>query len=523
MHKKNLFKKKFIFILIAVLISISILMHSNSSFRIPDNERKLEPKNAVIKSLYDQLLFNVFYISDLGQVAYGATSADFNSDGYFDFAVSSATHPFNNSTISIFYNQGNSNFTRDDVYIFDYSYIKDLDSGDYDNDGDIDFIFTYSEWVPWNGYKRSTNGTINMLYNDGSNNFGNLTMIAWFPGIPDPEVENRINNKITSSDYDLDGDIDFLTGDNTGVVELFLNDGSGGFISDGIIHNYSLYSWGLTSADFDGDGDIDFLVSETILFAPGAPGFIYFKNNQLIESNFSYCFDLGPGEIASPLKGLSVSMTPLDYDNDQDVDFIAGIEISVYLCINEQGIYKQFLIGQLPYGPEGYPDHLNFGAVTSADYNNDGWDDFVVGGVNGAVRLCINTGSKQLPPNKPAVHRSATGKVGEKINFTFVVEDPNDDDIYLSIGWYNGTEELIEWLGPYASGEEVVLSYSWENAGSYGSRCRARDVHGNKCDWQGFVMEISKTKSIDFNPFLQWLLEQHPCLFPILRHLLKIN
>jgi len=120
--------------------------------------------------------FDIYEVIDFGQTAWGATSADFNDDGDIDFAVTSATAPFTQSKISIFYNDGNLGFTQDDVFTFSYSYISDLDSGDYDNDGDIDLMFTYSETEGSGGGK--TNGTVNLLLNDGENNFGNHIMIV---------------------------------------------------------------------------------------------------------------------------------------------------------------------------------------------------------------------------------------------------------------------------------------------------------------------------------------------------------
>ena len=72
------------------------------------------------------------------------------------------------------------------------------------------------------------------------------------------------------------------------------------------------------------------------------------------------------------------------------MDFIAGIFWEPYLYINKQGIYDSFLICRIPVNTEGQPEDLTFGALTSADYNNDGRDDFIAGGVQGVVRLFIN-------------------------------------------------------------------------------------------------------------------------------------
>ena len=72
----------------------------------------------------EQDYFEIYDIAEFGQCAWGMTSADFDFDGFLDFAVSYSTSPFNYSTISIFYNDGSLGFTQEDVYTF--SYVLDL-------------------------------------------------------------------------------------------------------------------------------------------------------------------------------------------------------------------------------------------------------------------------------------------------------------------------------------------------------------------------------------------------------------
>lgn len=353
-----------------------IILSVNRANEVESEANPVEPLDLV------NSFFDIYEVIDFGQTAWGATSADFNDDGDIDFAVSSATAPFTQSKISIFYNDGNLEFTQDDVYTFSYSYIMDLDSGDYDLDGDIDLMFTYSEKKGSSGGK--TNGTVNLLLNDGENNFGNHIMIV-------KHVENgRINPHITSADFDIDGDLDFLLGDNSGNVEIYLNNGSGNFTSSGSIDDWGGLSWGLTSADFDGDGDIDFLVAVDAV-GPQS-GCIYLKRNQLIESNYTIIFEPFIGELISELPWMqrTASLISLDYNNDGAMDFIAGVGAEPYLYINRNGSFEQFFICMLPPSPEGYVEDLKEGGMTSADYDNDGYTDLVTGGDQGTVRLLIN-------------------------------------------------------------------------------------------------------------------------------------
>ncbi|DAC71881.1 MAG TPA: hypothetical protein DSN98_08040 [Thermoplasmata archaeon] len=242
------------------------------------------------------IAFNIKEIKDFPQTAWGLTSADFNKDGNMDFAASWADSPFTHATISIFYNNGNAEFTQHDIFTFSSNYIRGLDSGDYDNDGDIDIMFSHDliKWhrrIPFNAI-----GEVSMLFNDGNNNFGNETIIIkrglgfffggniilgyWLPfrnliGI------DRICQKVTSADYDNDGDIELLVGDNSGKVEFYDNDGTGKFSTRGVVYDFGSFSWGLASADFDADGDIDVIVAASQ--RPDFIGHIYLEYNQIIE------------------------------------------------------------------------------------------------------------------------------------------------------------------------------------------------------------------------------------------------
>ncbi|UCF13282.1 MAG: VCBS repeat-containing protein [Thermoplasmatales archaeon] len=442
------------------------------------------PTEVFYDSIYDQHVFDVYDIKDFGQTSYGLTSADFNDDGDVDFAVSYATSPFLHAKISLLYNDGNLGFTQNEDFVFatSYSYIQDLDSGDYNNDGDIDLLFTYSEWVWHGGLQVKINGVIDLLFNNGDNTFNNRTQIAWHgPGTPyDPE--NRINPQLASADFDIDGDIDFLVGDNSGKVEFYTNNGSGNFSSKGIIHDWGHVSWGLTADDFDGDSDIDFLVMADISDSmPG--GYIYLKRNQFIESNFTTCFEPGPGEIIMTSSHAG-SLRSFDCDNDSDIDFIAGINDHVYLCVNRQSHFDPYSLGNLPPSEQGYSDHLRLGGLSSSDYDNDGKIDFLTGGVQGVVRLYINN-FKQIPPLRPSIRQPTEFHPNRELEFGFTAHDVNDDDIYYYIDWGNGKN--TGWLGPYASGEGIDIGHIWRRPCSFVVSVKAKDDDGEG-DWKHYIL-----------------------------------
>lgn len=373
MHKEEEPMKKTLVILIVFMLVMAC-------FILPISEALFVERHTTPCTTGGLTYFTMSEIAELGQAAWGVSTADFNNDGWMDFVVGSATAPFTHSTISIFYNDGIGGFTQQDVFSFG-AYFDSLTAGDFNNDGAIDLLFGFSESKPGESY--AYYGTVNILFNDGNNNFDTpVLVIKQGSGKRDPF--GRINPKLSAGDYDLDGDLDFILGDNSGKIELFINDGSGIFTSAGIIHDWGRLSWGVTSADFDSDGDVDFLVSSDGRGRPYVSS-VYLKLNRQTTHNLVPIFSKGPGELIASSGVLYGSLTSLDYENDGDMDFIAGEITGLYLYINDEGFYCPCPIINLP----DYED-LHMGAVASADFNNDGHTDFVAGGTQGIVRLFTN-------------------------------------------------------------------------------------------------------------------------------------
>lgn len=341
--------------------------------------------------------FDVIDIEDFGQSAYGLTTADFNSDEMLDFAVSWAASPFDHSTITIFYNSGNNDFSREDIFTFNL-YIDDLDSADYDNDGDIDLLFTYSEifWKDSTPYR--WNGTGRLLFNDGTNHFNNWRTVFLHKSICEPGNIGRMNPQVTSSDFDSDGDIDFLVGDNSGLVEFYINEGEANFVSGGISEFGGELSWGLSSADFDNDGDMDFIVTQDIYQGDDC---IYLKYNDASQdcfnhSNFKKIATIPP--TASFFTGVIMEfgcLCSMDYNNDGIMDFVFSGGNSIFLYIqNKDGVFDYFTLCRLPSrnAENGgwFGDDLRMGGIAVGDFDGDNLNDMVAGGSQGVARIFYN-------------------------------------------------------------------------------------------------------------------------------------
>ncbi len=79
-------------------------------------------------------------------------------------------------------------------------------------------------------------------------------------------------------------------------------------------------------------------------------------------------------------------------------------------------------------------------------------------------------GNKQNPPT---ISGPTSGGVGEELTYTFVSNDPEEDNVSYYIDWGDGDKE--GWLGPYKSGQEINESHSWDEEGEYEIKAKAKD------------------------------------------------
>ena len=121
------------------------------------------------------------------------------------------------------------------------------------------------------------------------------------------------------------------------------------------------------------------------------------------------------------------------------------------------------------------------------------------------------------PPDIPDINGPTKGTIGQEYDFSFVSSDIDEDNIWYYIDWGDGLVEY--WIGPYSSGEEIIIPHSWENKGSYIIKAKAKDIFGNESDWGVLEINIPKLKTTLVNR----ILEKFPNLFMIIRHLLGIN
>jgi hypothetical protein len=82
----------------------------------------------------------------------------------------------------------------------------------------------------------------------------------------------------------------------------------------------------------------------------------------------------------------------------------------------------------------------------------------------------------QLPPDNPDFQGPISGNLNAEINFTISSNDAENDRIRYYIEWGDDTEE---WTDLYNSGEEISISHSWNEKGTFTIYFECVDEHGN--------------------------------------------
>ena len=86
------------------------------------------------------------------------------------------------------------------------------------------------------------------------------------------------------------------------------------------------------------------------------------------------------------------------------------------------------------------------------------------------------------PPEKPSTPNGPDrGTLNKQYIFSSSTTEPDGEEIFYLFDWDDGN--FSDWLGPYASGETVTASYTWEIIGNFKIRVMAKDINGVQSLW----------------------------------------
>lgn len=243
--------------------------------------------------------------------------ADFDNDGDMDIFETNA-----NPTPTRYLRNNNGSYSSVSVpanfpTVMSASGFARFVTGDFNNDGDIDFL-----------HQQGTgNSAIYYCDNDGLGNFtsyaantsGTFTS-GIFNGVTMVNVLST--NVMFPGDYDNDGDVDIFQFQVAGNI-YYQNNGTSWAVSSIPTGLPTTLSNGrFLPSDFDGDGDLDVLYQTGSV--PSA-GINYATNNSTgiftsIAADGTGLFNSGPFSGNSFVDIFATALFPLDYDIDGDID-----------------------------------------------------------------------------------------------------------------------------------------------------------------------------------------------------------
>ncbi len=310
----------------------------------------------------------------------GASWADYDNDGWPDLLV------LGREADVLFHNDGGQGFSdvTAQAGVGDRYASKTASWADYDNDGWLDLYVANWGCVPRCARTPGSTGEPDQLYrNNGDGTFSNVTRLLGGKNDGGGFVARWL-------DYDNDGDLDIYLVNDEFILppgnKLFRNDGPGcgGWCFTEVAAEAGadtrVMGMGVAADDWDGDGDLDIYFTNAgrmvLLQNQGDGTFV----NKAAEAGV----ELAPGTVAW-------GAVSLDYDNDGARDlYVALMKANQPGAANPlfrndgAGVFTD--IGRA----NGADDPGPSVGVATADYDNDGWVDLVVGNYDRGYRLFRN-------------------------------------------------------------------------------------------------------------------------------------
>ena len=471
------------------------------------------------------------------------TAGDFNNDGWPDFIGSSSSY---SNVLAFVENMGHQGEAF--IGVFDITHWIDgstgnaadfptrgvkgaaidtsghcaMTSGDYDADGDLDFLFIVSADNASFSIKRI------WLYENRLIQTGSLSFVqvdktaAWSAAIRGIAWSTTVMESI---DIDKDGDLDILTGNKDGQVLRILNRNRTRAIGHGqkwlnpsVLINTGWAPRGVSTlsiADFDNDTDYDMILG-SVSYAD----LRYYKNNAGVFSLYRTYSDPTNDTHNNNYDGAASVSIANDFDKDGDIDLmigtdnwnltVGGEEIGgqVYYFRNSGGEFQTRLLF------DNRPTVYDFDLGAYFDFDQDGDDDFFIADGNHSeyYYIFINNladvynlqGTAQsinitpsLDPNLYAITRlrilnlrqSVVGGASDGLEVNIYVSN-NDGRNWEFYQRFNGPE-----IRDYAA-------LDWHTFNHYGSRAKWRAVltapDDNIPDYPNASYETPRIDNIEF-------------------------
>ncbi len=441
----------------------------------------------------------------------GVSYGDIDNDGDHDLLVLGVGQPNR-----LFENQGDGTFidiTEQSGISGDNKSSSSASMGDVNGDGLLDIVIanTFSNWAdqsPLFTVPFDRNEHNQLFLNTGDNNFVDASTtsgIQNLTGFPEEEAGSAsITWTIAMVDYDLDGDVDIIHGDDQGTIppaelggvdrgllHVLQNDGTGNFTDVNVELNLNIPgAWmGLSFGDFNADGIMDIFGSNLGDYTGLPPGegrpsmFPYEVPRGLMSSQWFLGQEDGtfqaPGVgdlIATPF-GWGTSAPDYDNDGDTDIIFYGGLEAGLVIDASNPGaILQNDGTGNFAYDANALANTAshtfrNDKGVAVGDLNQDGFvdivsvSDFNVPETSPVERYPVDSGS---PFDETGVFIPVFNPVGnpEDMTFQWSGVEPQPGTVAVEL---NSADNSNNWVEVQLMGTAGITTNSRVNNDGIGS------------------------------------------------------
>ena len=415
-----------------------------------------------------------------------ANAGDVNGDGYSDIII--GERRFSEGYAYLYFGSSNMDSIPDLALtgnINDYEFGEVVaDAGDLNNDG-FDDVMVSSKIMGYDGDKL---GKAYIFY--GSSVMDSEADII----VESNSNDSRYGNILCPiGDYNNDGFDDALLGSSVNVDILFGKPS----IEDVITVQMFRFTHGFSSisgiGDVNGDNFTDFILGKSYDDSGGdASGrvFLYYGGNEL---NKKYDVIL-TGAPANDYFGSSLSHAG-DINNDGYDDIIIGCPFDDPSYENAGSVHIYYGKNNIVNKPDlilsGEQDHQHFGNSVSCagDFNNDGYDDLIIGS---SEKSCVNLylGGNELKTSDSFIFQGEKSydNFGHSVSYAGDVNNDGFDDIIIgaNISYATGTQagRAFIFLGGATIDTSADLIFSGENDFDYfGSQVStAGDFNGDGFD-----------------------------------------
>lgn len=356
-------------------------------------------------------------INQKSNYTHGATTGDFNDDGFEDILVTGW------NGLQLWRNLGDGTFEEIHVSagLVEDQWSSSAAWGDFNGDGNLDlFVCHYVNWSfenhPDCGVGVDTDereicsprrfyGLKNALYfSNGDGKFTNASanLIGTFDAEPG---DSNKSLGVIAADFDEDMDLDIYVANDTTENYLLVNDGSGKFTESGRSsccstddNGVANGSMGVDSLDFNRDGHLDLWVANYereafALYRYQSPNFYLHVSEPM-----------GITALGGLFVGFGTVCSDFDLDGDEDV-FVANGHVikfpssakrkQVPLVLENRGKrFNRIFYEESTSDPKYMSTPQEARGLASADFDNDGDQDLAVSHINHPVEVLENRSDK---------------------------------------------------------------------------------------------------------------------------------